>query len=158
LVALHAERETAEEEARRKAEQDEDDALVAQLFSKVPAALPQIASTVNGKGKGKAKAEATPDVDGAADGSSGSEDEGSMEDTALPSLTVKRKIALGNGGIAEPTVASLLAAKGRVFEVNGGSNGVGGARGMSGAVAVGQAAAKRKREGMQKLLGIKKRK
>jgi hypothetical protein len=167
LAALHAERESAEEEARRLADQEEDDALVAQYFSKIAAGpRPNGAATANtngkglSKGKGKAKADPSPDadVDGNPDGASASDaDESEEEDAALPALTIKRKIApVGNGGVAEPTVASILAAKGKVLEVNGAP--ASGSSGISGAVAAGQAAAKRKREGMQKLLGIKKKK
>jgi hypothetical protein len=172
LAALHAERESAEEEARRLADQEEDDALVAQYFSKIPAGpRPNGTATANTNGnglsKGKAKAKADPspdtdadadaDADGNPDGPSASDaEESEEEDAALPALTIKRKIApIGNGGVAEPTVASILAAKGKVLEVNGAPAG---SSGISGAVAAGQAAAKRKREGMQKLLGIKKKK
>ena len=55
LASLHAERETAAEEARRKAEQAEDDALVSQFFSKVPAKGPPGASGLSAKDKGKGK-------------------------------------------------------------------------------------------------------
>lgn len=169
LAALHAERESAEEEARRLADQEEDDALVAQYFSKIAAGpRPNGTATANtngkglSKGKGKAKADSSPDADADADGNpdgpnATDAEESEEEDAALPALTIKRKIApVGNGGVAEPTVASILAAKGKVLEVNGAP--ASGSSGISGAVAAGQAAAKRKREGMQKLLGIKKKK
>jgi hypothetical protein len=151
--------------ARRLADQEEDDALVAQYFSKI-AAGPRTNGTANtngnGTSKGKAKAKAAPtpgaDADADADGNSASDaDDSEEEDVALPALTIKRKIApVGNGRVAEPTVASILAAKGKVLEANGAA--ASGSSGISGAVAAGQAAAKRKREGMQKLLGIKKKK
>ncbi|RSH92647.1 hypothetical protein EHS25_008092 [Saitozyma podzolica] len=148
LAALHAERESVEEEARRLADQEEDDALVAQYFSKI-AAGPRTNGTANTNGN---------DADADADGNSASDaDDSEEEDVALPALTIKRKIApVGNGRVAEPTVASILAAKGKVLEANGAA--ASGSSGISGAVAAGQAAAKRKREGMQKLLGIKKKK
>ncbi|WVQ71167.1 hypothetical protein IAR50_000692 [Cryptococcus sp. DSM 104548] len=125
LAALHAEKISAAEEARRKAEQEEDDALVKQYFSKVssgpaPAALNKIDESPEG----------------------GAEPAGEdAEDAALPQLTIKRKIASGKAG--EPSVASILAAKGRVPDTAGPS--------------AAPAQAKRKREGMQKLLGIKKK-
>lgn len=166
LAALHAERESAEEEARRLADQAEDDALVAQYFSKIAAGpRPNGTANTNGNGlskaKAKAKADPTPGADADVDGASASDAEDSEEeDVALPALTIKRKIApVGNGRVAEPTVASILAAKGKVLEMNGApASGSSGSSGISGAVAAGQAAAKRKREGMQKLLGIKKKK
>jgi hypothetical protein len=115
LAALHAERESVEEEARRLADQEEDDALVAQYFSKI-AAGPRTNGTANtngnGTSKGKAKAKAAPtpgaDADADADGNSASDaDDSEEEDVALPALTIKRKIApVGNGRVAEPTVAS----------------------------------------------------
>ncbi|WRT65841.1 uncharacterized protein IL334_002792 [Kwoniella shivajii] len=144
LAALHAERVSVEEENRRKAEEDEDDALVKQFFSKVPA---------TGSAPTVRKKKSKPDSpDGEVDGlveDQGSE-EGSEEETALPAaLTIKRRPAPGNAtGIAEPSVASILAAKGKVLD--GQSNG-------SNAPAAAPAQAKRKREGMQKLLGIKKK-
>ncbi|WVW80306.1 hypothetical protein I302_102284 [Kwoniella bestiolae CBS 10118] len=140
LAALHAEKVSAEEEARRKAEEDEDDALVKQYFSKIaaPGAGP---STSSAKSKLKSQ-------DGEDEKEEGSDDE---EDTALPAaLTIKRRPVPGPGSSAsnEPSVASILAAKGKVLDgqTNGGSS--------PGAA---PAQAKRKREGMQKLLGIKKK-
>jgi len=144
------ERETAAEEARRRAEEDEDDAMVRQYFAKVGGT--NGVSNDNGK-KGKGKA-----VDGDADHEdgdsdiSGDEDDGE-EDSAVPALTIKRRLAPGSGnGGTEPSVASLLAAKGKVLDgvaANGNGNGNG-----NGTVP-GQV--KSKREGMQKVLGIKKK-
>ena len=154
LATLHAERESAAEEARRKAEEDEDDALVRQYFSKISAAPGETTATTNGdrKGKGKAK-ESNPEVEEEPVQRDGDEDEedgsGSESDTALPAaLTIKRRPAIGT---AEPTVASLLAAKGKTL--NGTANGAA----LPGLGAAQPAQIKRKREGMQKLLGIKKK-
>lgn len=151
LSALHAERESAQQEAKRQAEQDEDDALVAQYFAKIPQAGTN-GSKPNGNGKGKEKA--LPLGDGVGEDSddpgSGSEDE--TEDTPLPAaLTVKRRPAPGNGGPAEPSIASILAERGKAL--NGSDN-----TGTNNGQAAALAQAKRKREGMQKLLGIKKKK
>lgn len=141
LAALHAERETAEEEARRQAEQEEDDALVAQHFAKIPAAIP----SVNGFGKGKAKAADQDAAEAAKDEKDESGSESEEEDIALPSLTIKRRPAPTTAsGPAQPSVATILAARGKVPD--------GGSGGMPAPVQ-----AKRKREGMQKLLGIKKK-
>jgi hypothetical protein len=156
LAALHAERETAEEEERRRREEAEDDAEVAKFFSKIAApGIPNGAASGKDKGKGKEKikAEAADDAgldDGTPDTSSDDED----ESTALPGLTIKRRAAPGLGGPSEPTVASLLAAKGKVLDSIGGPAGVS-ANGTKPAAAPQQV--KRKREGMQKLLGIKKK-
>ena len=157
LATLHAERESAAEEARRKAEEEEDDAMVAQYFSKIPTTRPDGTDEVKGKstekGKQKAKNGADEQDGEASDKESAS---GSEEDTALPSLTIKRRPATGTTiGAAEPTVASLLAAKGKVFEQHG--RGTASNSGSANATAAVQQQIKRKREGMQKLLGIKKK-
>jgi hypothetical protein len=142
---------------RRKQEQEEDDAMVAQYFAKIPSTATN-GTKSNGKGKGKEKA--MPQVDGNGDGEgldggavSGSEDE-EDGDIGLPAaLTVKRRPAPGTGGPAEPSVASLLAERAKAL--NGSSdNPAPPAIGASNNAAQ----AKRKREGMQKLLGIKKKK
>ncbi|ORX34200.1 putative nuclear mRNA splicing, via spliceosome-related protein [Kockovaella imperatae] len=157
LAALHAERQSAEEEARLKMEKEEDDALVAQYFAKVAASKPTNgdSTVVDRKGKGKAKAIEEEAVDGdeedvaQSDGSEGS-------DVALPALTVKRRPVPGgtNGSAAEPSVFSLLAAKGKTLDsTNGTANGA--STGTNGAAPLAPGAVKRKREGMQKLLGIK---
>lgn len=151
LSALHAERETAAEESRRKQEQEEDDAMVAQYFAKIPTAAPEPKSKAKDKGKGKEKAVHEADEEGS-NAASGSEDED--RDIGLPAaLTIKRRPAPGTGGPAEPSVASLLAERAKTL--NGTSEGPVPATtaGLAGA-----AQAKRKREGMQKLLGIKKKK
>ncbi|WWC68490.1 uncharacterized protein I206_102419 [Kwoniella pini CBS 10737] len=140
LAALHAEKISAEEEARRKADEDEDDALVKQYFSKIPASGPGPSTSSNAA---KTKID-SPDGE---DADSASEKE---EDVALPAaITIKRRpAAISNTGSAEPSVASILAAKGKLLD--GQSNET---NGNSAA----PAQAKRKREGMQKLLGIKKK-
>ena len=160
LSALHAERETLAQETQRRAEQDEDDALVAQYFAKIPSAATTAAgpeAKVKGKGKGKEKAlqpvvEDEEDASGSVAGSE-NEDGDSEEDTALPaSLTVKRRPAPGgSGGPSEPSIASILAERGKALKGPSESP----AASNAGAAA---AQAKRKREGMQKLLGIKKKK
>jgi hypothetical protein len=155
LASLHAERETAAEEARRKAEQAEDDALVSQFFSKVPAKGPSGASGLSAKDKGKGKEKAVSadgaEEEGAAvDGEDAPSD--AEEDPSLPSVTIKRRPAPGNGqGPAEPSVASLLAAKGKTLEPSGTAS----TNGSSTPAA--QQQIKKKREGMQKLLGIKRK-
>ena len=174
LAALHAERETAADEARRLADEEEDDAMVQQYFAKVGGPIETANGNGNGKakakGKGKGKAEEVDglhkgkgrrngdhadgdgngDQAGSGDDDAGSEDEGE-EDITLPSLTIKRRPAPGNGnGGIEPSVASILAAKGKVLDgaaANGAVNGNGAVPGQ----------VKRNREGMQKLLGIKKK-
>lgn len=128
LAALHAEKISTEEEARQKAEQEEDDALVRQYFAKVAGPA----------GSGAQKSERTESPDGETEDTEG-------ENTALPQLTVKRRPVPGTGKAGEPSVQSLLAAKGKVLETAG-ANGAGGPPQV-----------KRKREGMQKLLGIKKK-
>ncbi|OCF75143.1 nuclear mRNA splicing protein [Kwoniella mangroviensis CBS 8886] len=139
LEALHAEKISAEEEARKKAEEDEDDALVKQYFSKIPASG---AGPATSTAKAKHKSP---------DGEDGNAEKSHEEDTALPAaLTIKRRPAPGtSAGSNEPSVASILAAKGKVLD--GQSNGNGGTSSAA------PAQAKRKREGMQKLLGIKKK-
>jgi hypothetical protein len=135
LNALHAERETAAQEQKRRAEEEEDDAEVARHFAKIPTG-----PIDGGKGKGNAS-----------DASNSDE-----EDIGLPAaLTVKRRPAptagSGSGGKAEPTVAALLAERAQAR--NGAAEPVGASSSASN-----PAQAKRKREGMQKLLGIKKKK
>ncbi|OCF45276.1 nuclear mRNA splicing protein [Kwoniella heveanensis CBS 569] len=168
LAALHVEKITAEEEARRKAEEEEDEALVKQYFAKIaagPGAGPgPSTSSKLAKSKDKAQAESNGNGDGAhvqngqAD-DAGSDKEDGEEGTALPALTIKRRPATGLGA-GEPSVASILAAKGKLLDGN--ANGAAGATG-AGIAGIGAAApaapaqAKRKREGMQKLLGIKKK-
>jgi len=147
LAALHAERETAEQEARRRAEEEEDDAEVARFFSRITDGKP--ASSTDVKGKGKAKAVEA----GEAEDVEGEEADAEAEDTALPGLTIKRRAAPGNG-VGEPSVASLLAAKGRVLDS---APAAGSRANGSGTTSVNPQQVKRKREGMQKLLGIKKK-
>ena len=171
LAALHAERQTAEEEARRKADQEEDDVLVAKYFSKVQSTKPKPPSgTIPTDGprldKGKGKAMATDEGEANGKGTNGrangdnenesGDESGSESDTELPTLIIKRRPAPGvNGnGTAEPTVSSLLAARGKVLEKGNGTAPAGGTSNGAGNNA-GQV--KRKREGMQKLLGIKKK-
>lgn len=122
LAALHAERENAEEAARRKAEEEEDDAVVAKYFTK----LPPPGAKVDGKKEGSADE---------------SDDEDGGQLPSAPALTIKRTAVAGGKG--EPSVASLLAAKGKVLD------------GPSAAPASAPAKAKRKRGDLQKALGIK---
>ena len=158
LAALHAERRTAEEEAKRKVETEEDDALVAQYFAKIPSAKPANGiGVIDLKGKGRAKVPegAVADADdGAGEGESDDDGSGSGSDTALPALTVKRRPVPGSNGAGEPTVSSLLAARGKVLDNGNGTNGNTASNGTNGP---GGPGVKRKREGMQKLLGIKKK-
>lgn len=121
LAALHAERESAAEEARRQAENDEDDALVAKFFTKLPPPGAKV----------DAAAEASGD---ASDG-----EEGNSPPAPAP-LIIKRTAVAAKG---EPTVTSLLAAKGKVLD---------------GQAPPPKAAAKRKRGDLQKALGIKGKK
>lgn len=155
LAALHAERETAEQEERRRMEEAEDDAEVAKFFSKIaPPGMPNGASSGKDKGKGKEKAKVENAEDGDVDdGTPATPSDDEDESTALPGLTIKRRAAPGLGGPSEPSVASLLAAKGRVLDPVAGSGAA--ANGSKPAAAPQQI--KRKREGMQKLLGIKKK-
>ena len=155
LAALHAERVSKEEEERKRQEQEEDDALVAQYFSKIGAkpgvnGKAKANGDANGNGKGKEKVQEEGNGDA-------SEGESSGEDTALPGLVIKRKPPPGAAGgkAGEPSVASLLAAKGKsLSDIPSISKPV--AKGpASGSAGVSQA--KRKREEMQKLLGIKKK-
>ena len=163
LSALHAERESAAAEARRRVEEEEDDAVVQQYFAKVAGGAADHLS----KGKGKAV-----DDDGRVDGN----DEDNESESVMPSLTIKRRPApgtasgngVGNGnGVVEPSVASLLAAK-----VGNGSTTTGTSENPSlyrvgpatdvvglgdGKSVIPGGGVKRNREGMQKLLGIKKR-
>lgn len=151
LAALHAERETAEQEERRRREEEEDNAMVRQYFAKVGGTT----GVPNGKGKGKEKA-VGGDSDEEEDGgdSAASADEAG-EDDATPSLTIKRRPAPNSrNGVLEPSVASLLAAKGKVLD-GAAVNGTGTVTVNGNGAAPAQV--KRKREGMQKLLGIKKK-
>ena len=138
-------RETAEQEKRRKAEEAEDEAELSKYFAHVKKG--------DGKGKGKAvitEGDLDPTIQDGEDDegdNSGNDEEGG----GLLDLTVKRRPPPGSGGEGEPTVASLLAAKGKVLDSNG-ENGS-----TPGPAVVNQQQAKRKREGMQKLLGIKKK-
>lgn len=153
IAQLHTERANKEEEERRAVEQEEDDQLVAQYFAKVPMGPPGIPG-FKGKGKGKEKAVAPPGIeldepleDSEGEGSGSEVDEA---DIPAPALTIKRRPPPSeSSGMAEPSVASILAAKGKVLD-SGAASGSGSS--------AGQVAAKRKREGMQKLLGIKKKK
>ncbi|WVQ97086.1 hypothetical protein IAU59_004196 [Kwoniella sp. CBS 9459] len=161
LAAVHAEKISAEEEARRKAEAEEDEALVKQFFAKVPAGPgsgPGPSTSQLAKRKIKAQAESIGDTADGQNGQAneaGSDEEAEEEDTALPALTIKRRPATGLGA-GEPSVASILAAKGKSLDAhaNGAAAGTNGIASTSAAV---PAQAKRKREGMQKLLGIKKK-
>jgi len=168
LASLHAERQTAEEEARRRAEQEEDDALVAQYFSKIAAAKANGTDMAGIAKPDKGKAKASPDGNDADEGYGGSGSDGDHEEqqpAAEESLTIKRRPPPGaSNGIAEPTVASLLAAKGKVLDGAAMRNGRGlntgtGVTGATAPAATAQALAqaKKKREGMQKLLGIKRK-
>ena len=146
LNALHAERESAAEELKRKTEQEEDDAMVAQYFAKIPTT-----TAGNGNGKGKGKEKAIPE-DGEGSEAGSDSDEG---DIGLPpALTVKRRPAptsTSGSGRAEPSVAALLAERAK-------ANGASEPPVIVTSSVPNPAQAKRKREGMQKLLGIKKKK
>lgn len=147
LAALHAERETAEQERKRKEEEAEDEAELAKYFSHIK----------NGKGDSKGKGKATiteGDLDPTIDDGEDAENSGSEEEGGVLDLTIKRRPPPGSGGEGEPTVASLLAAKGKVLDIPT-PNGTASSNGH-GTVA-NQQQVKRKREGMQKLLGIKKK-
>ncbi|WVR05704.1 hypothetical protein IAU60_002728 [Kwoniella sp. DSM 27419] len=152
LAALHAEKISLEEEARRRAEEEEDEALVKQHFAKIAAGpAPTTIKAVKPKSQplttGQDGAEGSPATGAATEDGEAS---GSEEETALPAaLTIKRRPAPGTGaGAGEPSVASILAAKGKVLDGVSTAGSTGG---------VPPAQAKRKREGMQKLLGIKKK-
>lgn len=168
LAALHAERYSQEEEARLAVEQAEDDALVAQYFTKLPGpagAKPKATATGKDKGKGRgagAGAGGGGEGDDSGSGSgngegktdqsekddgSGSDSDSGPEGGILNTLTIKRRPAPGTGAAGEPTVASILAAKGKTLGTA-----------APAAPASATAQVKRKREGMQKLLGIKKKK
>lgn len=158
LAQLHTERANKAEEERLAMEQEEDDQLVAQYFAKVPMGPPGLPSSVKGKGKGKEKAVAPPgiELDEPVEESDGDDSGSEGELPAAPdAVTIKRRPppseSSGNG-MAEPSVASLLAAKGKVLD-SGAAAGSG-----SGSSAQAQVVAKRKREGLQKLMGIKKKK
>ncbi|CAD6582036.1 MAG: hypothetical protein TREMPRED_003161 [Tremellales sp. Tagirdzhanova-0007] len=177
LSALHAERESAAEEARRRMEEEEDDAVVRQYFVKVGGG----GGTGDSISKGKGKAVGD---DARVNGDSGDKDEENDSGFAIPSLTIKRRPAPGSGnangngngnvngngignGNVEPSVASLLAARAKVLVDGSGAvtgemgtmsrvgHGSDGGIGEGKGVIPGQV--KRKREGMQKLLGIKKK-
>lgn len=173
LAALHAERETAEETARKQAEQAEDDALVAQYFAKIPAkpsgtngAPSAVAGSSKGKGKAVDGENGLGGLDGYSDSEAGSDvadgDEGKAEADAEPkdeALTIKRRPVNGadGKGTNEPTVASILAAKGKTLNgLNGGGTGPNGTA-VTGAGGAKPVLVKQNREGMQKLLGIKRK-
>lgn len=119
LAKLHEERVSREEEERARREAEEDDAEVAKYFTKMaPPPLPLA-------GKGKAKDQSPEEKDEEAD-----------EKKGPSGPTIKRAVTAAG----EPSVASILAAKGKAAEP-----------------APVTAQVKRKREGMQKLLGIKKK-
>ncbi len=121
LAALHAERESAEEAARRQAEDDEDDAMVAKYFTKLPPPGAKVDAGPSGTGDD-------------------SDDEGGASPALAPApMIVKRTAAAAKG---EPTVSSLLAAKGKAVE----------------GAAPPKPAVKRKRGDLQKALGIKGKK
>lgn len=124
LAKLHEGRLSREEEERRTKEAEEDDAEVAKYFTKMaPPPLP-----LGGKGKEKAK-----------DDSPDGEKDGSEEAEEKPKgPTIKRAVTAAG----EPSVAAILAAKGKAAEP---------------VAPPAPAQVKRKREGMQKLLGIKKK-
>ncbi|WWD18095.1 hypothetical protein CI109_102543 [Kwoniella shandongensis] len=147
LAALHAEKISSAEEARRKAEEEEDDALVKQYFAKIPTAASAAAAEKKSHGANDGEGE---------DGSGSGSEEEENTTLAIPALTIKRKPppGTGSGGVAEPSVQSILAAKGKLLDGAGNGNGSNGA--VNGSAAA-PAQAKRKREGMQKLLGIKKK-
>lgn len=130
LSALHAERENAEEVARRAAEDEEDDAMVAKFFTKLPPPGAKIDKEKAGSGSGSGSGDA-------------SDSEGELPSAQAPVLTIKRTAVAGGKG--EPSVSSLLAAKGKVLDT---------------AVppASAPAKAKRKRGDLQKALGIKGKK
>lgn len=144
LVAqLHAERISAAEEEQRRREAEEDDAEVAKHFAKFKAGGP---NTVASGSKGaKLLLNGQGEYDSNSDAEDSEDDEGKKQ--AAAALTIKRRPVPAASSSAtsrpEPTVASLLAASGKRLDT----------------AAAGAAAArvKRKREGMQKLLGIKKK-
>lgn len=130
LAKLHEERLSREEEERRRREAEEDDAEVAKYFTKM--APPPLPLGAGGKGKEKGKEKAkerdeSPEED---------EDEDKPKEPTGP--TIKRAVTAAG----EPSVASILAAKGKAAEP---------------VAPPATAQVKRKREGMQKLLGIKKK-
>lgn len=124
LAALHAERENAEELARRKAEDDEDDAMVAKFFTK----LPPPGAKVDGD---------------AGSGDDVSDNDGESAPAPAPAPVVIKRTAVA-GGKGEPSVSSLLAAKGKALEAP--------------LAPAAPAKAKRKRGDLQKALGIKGKK
>ncbi|EJT45513.1 hypothetical protein A1Q1_05959 [Trichosporon asahii var. asahii CBS 2479] len=128
LAKLHEERLSREEEERRKREAEEDDAEVAKYFTKM--APPPLPLGAGGKGKEKAWEESPDEKDGS------EEVEDKPKEPTGP--TIKRAVTAAG----EPSVASILAAKGKAAEP---------------VAPPATAQVKRKREGMQKLLGIKKK-
>lgn len=132
LAKLHEERLNLEEAERRKREQEEDDLEVSKYFTKMaPPPLP-----LGPGAKRKEEAGRTPEADGK-DGAD-EEREEDAEETKPTGPTIKRAVAAAG----EPSIAAILAAKGKVPEP---------------VAAPAPAQVKRKREGMQKLLGIKKK-
>lgn len=156
LAQLHVERITAAEEEAKRREEEEDDAEVAKHFAKFRAGGVNAAAGGSGAGKANGAGLRALNGQGEADGSDAEdEDEADAEREAkekeAAALTIKRRPAPppngasnGAAGRAEPSVASILAAKGKTLD----------SATASGAA---HAGAKRKREGMQKLLGIKKK-
>lgn len=130
LAALHAEKESKEQEERRKAEEAEDDQLVAKYFTKLAPPKPPVGAKV-------ASAAANDNDNGEDD----AEASAHAESSSAPALTIKRRAAEGAGA---PSVSSILAAKGKTA-------------GPAPTPAAATQQVKRKREGMQKLLGIKKK-
>ena len=144
LVAqLHAERISAAEEEQRRREAEEDDAEVAKHFAKFKAGGPN--AVASGSKGAKLLLNGQGEYDSNSDAEDSEDDEGKKQ--AAAALTIKRRPVPAASSSAtsrpEPTVASLLAASGKRLDT----------------AAAGAAAArvKRKREGMQKLLGIKKK-
>lgn len=131
LARLHEERLSREEEERRRREAEEDDAEVAKYFTKM--APPPLPLGAGGKGKEKAKDDSPEDAEEKEDAD---EKEDAEEKPKGP--TIKRAVVAAG----EPSVAAILAAKGKAAEP---------------VAAPAPAQVKRKREGMQKLLGIKKK-
>lgn len=128
LAKLHEERLSREEEERRKREAEEDDAEVAKYFTKM--APPPLPLGAGGKGKEKAREESPDEKDGS--------EEVDDKPKEAKGPTIKRAVTAAG----EPSVASILAAKGKAAEP---------------VAPPATAQVKRKREGMQKLLGIKKK-
>jgi hypothetical protein len=156
LSQLHAERMSKEEEDRKRAEEEEDDAEVAKHFAKFRAGGPAAVAGGSGSKSGAAAngANGLKALNGRGE-QEGSDEEGDGEaakrdQEEMAALTIKRRPAPppsgpanGTSSRAEPSVSSILAAKGKTLD--------------TAASATPHAGAKRKREGMQKLLGIKKK-